>query len=89
MKYKLLTLGAAALFAVSVAGGAAAADRNNAERSGNCIAVASSAVQHNGTHPGGTLGEGNNEEGQTGPNHGARGDEIKALQDECNKANEK
>jgi hypothetical protein len=86
MKYKLLTLGAAALFAVSMAGGVSAAAKSD-----NCVAIASSGVQHNGTHPGGTLGEGNNpDRGEgSGPNHGARGDEIKRLQEECNNANGK
>jgi hypothetical protein len=86
MKRALITFGAAALLSISLVGGASAAAKSD-----NCIAIASSGVQHNGTDPGGTLGEGNNADGgaNSGPNHGARGDEIKALQDACNNANGK
>lgn len=59
----------------------------NSAKSANCIAVFSSGVTANGRAPGGTLGEGNNAPGQTGPSGGARGDEIKALQEACNNAN--
>ena len=51
MKYKLLTVGAAALFGISMVGGASAAAKSD-----NCVAIYSSGVQHNGTDPGNTLG---------------------------------
>ena len=51
--------------------------------SDNCIASASSALTGNGNDAGGTLGEGNNSPGQTGPSHGVRGAEIKGLQALC------
>ena len=41
----------------------------------NCVGVASAAATHNGQH--GTLGQGGD------PSHGARGDEIKAIQAAC------
>ena len=83
---QLLTVGAAALFGISMVGGASAAAKSD-----NCVAIYSSGVQHNGTDPGNTLGEGNNpDRGEnSGPNHGARGNEIKGLQDSCNNANGK
>jgi hypothetical protein len=86
MKRGLMAFAAAGMLAVSMAGGASAAAKSE-----NCIATASSGVQHNGTHAGGTLGEGNNvDRGEnSGPNHGARGAEIKGLQDSCNDANGK
>ena len=91
MKRGIMAFTAATMLALSMAGTTLAADGNNAAKSENCIATASSGVQHNGTHPGGTLGEGNNPDGgeNSGPNHGARGDEIKGLQDTCNNANDK
>jgi hypothetical protein len=55
-----------------------------AANSNNCIAVFSSGVTANGQAAGGTLGQGNNTPGQTGPAHGARGEEIKGLQATCN-----
>ena len=62
---------------------------SNAAKSGNGIAVGSSALTKNALNPNGTLGKGNNLPGQTGPSGGARGDEIKAAQEACNLANEK
>ena len=86
MKRTMMALAAAGILAISMAGAASAAAESD-----DCIGTISSGVQANGTHEGGTLGEGNNVDGgdNSGPHHGARGDEIKGLQDTCNKANEK
>ena len=91
MRRMIVVLGVAAAMVVGSAGAALAVepvDRWNpgtpyAYESGNCIAVASSDLTHNGLASGGTLGEGNNYLWQTGPSGGARGEEIKFLQGLC------
>jgi hypothetical protein len=88
MKRRICAVFAAVALSVSVAGGVAAAppglEPNEADqqsaRSDNCIAYFSAQWQHNGQAE--TLGQGGD------PSHGIRGDEIKALQESCNLANE-
>jgi len=92
MKRQIIAAVAAGALMLSVAGAASAdfgPNENSKPQSDNCIAIFSSGVTGNGTAPGGTLGEGNNAAGQTGPSGGARGAEIKALQAACNNANGK
>lgn len=87
MKRGLVAFAAAGLMAVSMAGAVSAAppgvdvNPNSKSKSDNCIAIFSSEARHNGQAP--TLGQGGD------PSHGTRGDEIKALQDSCNNANDK
>jgi hypothetical protein len=88
VKRRILAASAALAMTLSVVGGVAAAppgteygvNDQNSTKSGNCIAYFSAPHQHNGQAP--TLGQGGD------PSHGTRGDEIRALQESCNLANE-
>lgn len=84
VKRQVVAVMAAGVLALSAAGGAAAQVEPNpgtpqSVSSANCIAIFSSTVIRNGQAP--TLGQ--NAAG------GARGAEIKALQEVCNNANQK
>ncbi len=79
----MVAVSAGAAFAVAEPGDRFNPGNEHAYESGNCIAFGSSFYTHNGLASGGTLGEGNNYPGQTGPSGGARGEEIKYYQGLC------
>jgi hypothetical protein len=80
MKRRLFTLAAAGLLSLSMVGTVSAAPPGvefrpapNADSNANCVGVASASAIHNGQAS--TLGR--------NAAHGARGDEIKGIQEAC------